>query len=678
MTAIPILKKIDIFISSPNDVELEREAIKRAIELLNRSVFIAEGYLLFPLAYEELVPPEIGQPAQIIIDQYMQEPEQCYMLICVLWTRMGTPFTHPITNQVYLSGTEYEFIKAYEANKKVGKPLVLLYRRELSDEGTNDPEQVEMVKAFFDRFNSEESNFVGLYKLYSSLDEFKNIVLEHIAKILREHPPDETLTTVKRPKMIEEERQLDTAIPKTTRVNQPTELWVQLCISGSVGFRNQLPKERTSEFDLSQEDINEQSLGVAFPIDSATGLPKSTVLFVDVVAPDFEIHTSRMAVEVEHGKDSARLLFSVVPKVVRAKSIVHVAIKQRMPEGIEVLVATTALYTRTVDEEVNNPVWSLIRNPIQTIGYLLPILNKASYMGDQQEYKMICANQQDYQDMMNAHIPIEIQKLMTKLTWWGSWEEEPEVAVALTKLGELAMPALLQSLRNERKVWGIIRALKEIGSLVFPFLTTAIADTDFIMRRNAALALGRIGGTLSVTPLIVALRDQNSSVRSAAASALEDLGRNAGSRPVAPLIAALSDEESTVRSAAALALGSIGDTQAVDVLISSLFDKDFEVRSSSSSALYRLGNAAIQAILAAGIEVIQALVEIEEAPKIIYASTGWMLRAIGEPAVGPLIEALHRNCDSKSFQYKRITGVLKSIGTPSALSALFKMGALPP
>jgi hypothetical protein len=377
MATPPLLKRVDVFISSPSDVGEEREAIKWAAEYLNRVMFIDEGYLLRPLEYLELVPPEMGQPAQVIVDRYLHEPDQCYLLVCVLWGRMGTPFTHPVTKQTYQSGTEYEFTKAYEAHKQSGKPLLLLYRRDPT--GADDLEQQLKVKALFERVTAAGAELIGLYRQYASVDEFRKIVVQHIVQVLHAHPPEDTPATVQRPPMIEEERRLDTAIPKTARVKQPTEFWVQLCVPSSPGFRDQLPEERTSEFELSQKDIGSQSLGIVFPTDVA-GLPEPTVLHVEVIAPDFEIASPRIALKVIHGRDSARLLFSLVPTAERAKSIVHVHVKQHMPEGVEVLVTAAALYVKTVSEEVASPVWSLFQSPLRTIRSLSSVVPEPDYL----------------------------------------------------------------------------------------------------------------------------------------------------------------------------------------------------------------------------------------------------------------------------------------------------------
>src|SRR5258706_15072590 len=97
MLSTPFLRRVDIFISSPSDVAAERKIVLGVIEKLNRLAYIKTKYVLNPLAYEHEVPPESGAPAQIIVDRYMGEPKDCYLVICILWVRMGTPFIHPET-----------------------------------------------------------------------------------------------------------------------------------------------------------------------------------------------------------------------------------------------------------------------------------------------------------------------------------------------------------------------------------------------------------------------------------------------------------------------------------------------------------------------------------------------------------------------------------------------------
>lgn len=82
-----------------------------------------------------------------------------------------------------------------------------------------------------------------------------------------------------------------------------------------------------------------------------------------------------------------------------------------------------------------------------------------------------------------------------------------------------------------------------------------------------AEALGKLGDTRAVEPLIAALQDEDVELRRAAAQALGEIG---DSRAVEPLIAALRDKDIELRRVAARALGEIEDAQAVEPLLATL------------------------------------------------------------------------------------------------------------
>ena len=84
-----------------------------------------------------------------------------------------------------------------------------------------------------------------------------------------------------------------------------------------------------------------------------------------------------------------------------------------------------------------------------------------------------------------------------------------------------------------------------------------------------------------------ALHDDDPCVRVMAVKFLERMSTSA----VLPLIDALKDEDSDVRWAAASALGTIGDASAAEALIEALRDKDLEVRQKVTEALGTLGDA---------------------------------------------------------------------------------------
>lgn len=113
-------------------------------------------------------------------------------------------------------------------------------------------------------------------------------------------------------------------------------------------------------------------------------------------------------------------------------------------------------------------------------------------------------------------------------------------ACVLASMGdhaEAAVPALLQALTDTT-----------------PIEAFACHQTASSPGLEAARALGAIGSTAAVEPLLQALRSANRDVRRNAALAL---GRIRDPRATDPLIAALRDEDALVREQAARALGRI-------------------------------------------------------------------------------------------------------------------------
>jgi HEAT repeat protein len=110
----------------------------------------------------------------------------------------------------------------------------------------------------------------------------------------------------------------------------------------------------------------------------------------------------------------------------------------------------------------------------------------------------------------------------------------------------------VESMKTQGDIGGLIEALRY--------------GKDHSVRFAAALALGKIGDTRAVKPLIRAFQDRDD-IREAAAVALGKIGHPSA---VEPLSALLNDTSWDVRGSAAKALGQIGDAQAVEPLIKAL------------------------------------------------------------------------------------------------------------
>ena len=121
-----------------------------------------------------------------------------------------------------------------------------------------------------------------------------------------------------------------------------------------------------------------------------------------------------------------------------------------------------------------------------------------------------------------------------------------------------------------------------------PLLIDCLGDPDWQVRRQAAEALGAIGDSAAVDPLIEVVSNRNGawSVRSAA---VRSLGRLADPRAVAPLIGLRNDMNAHVRHMAVIALGQIGTPETIEPLVAaSRSDADGATRFSAAEALRAL------------------------------------------------------------------------------------------
>ena len=182
----------------------------------------------------------------------------------------------------------------------------------------------------------------------------------------------------------------------------------------------------------------------------------------------------------------------------------------------------------------------------------------------------------------------------------------------LKDIGPLAIPLLMIALKNRdpqvrRKASCVIDhigdELRDIGDFraVEP-LIDALKDPRSVVRSHSVTALGKIGHPQALPAVRVALKTE--SVRSAldigvcyrAIEALHRLGETAGEI----LSPALQHPDTAIRRKAATLLGKTGEAGAVDLLIGALKDKHPRVRSRVAHALGRIGNPkAITALSAA-------------------------------------------------------------------------------
>ena len=135
---------------------------------------------------------------------------------------------------------------------------------------------------------------------------------------------------------------------------------------------------------------------------------------------------------------------------------------------------------------------------------------------------------------------------------------------AINALGEAkdasAVSPLIAILKDPKCGGTAANALAKIGQPSVAPLIAALKDNSPVVRKNAAIALGKIKDASAVKPLIAELNDDNPIVRRNAAIALGEIHDKSA---VEPLTAALRDGSPVVRRNAALALKDMGTSETV-------------------------------------------------------------------------------------------------------------------
>jgi HEAT repeat protein len=186
---------------------------------------------------------------------------------------------------------------------------------------------------------------------------------------------------------------------------------------------------------------------------------------------------------------------------------------------------------------------------------------------------------------------------LTRLLKHRDLDVQYGAAEALGEIGDSgAVEPLIAALKNDEYSgvrWKAAEALSKIGAPAVEPLIGALSHDDDDVRWKAAIALGEIGDPRAIEPLIIMLCDEDRFVRSRAAYALSMIGEPA----VDPLIRVLRDGDGNLRWGAAIALGKIQNPRAIEPLIRALADKYENVRAESAAALAAMGKPALGPLL---------------------------------------------------------------------------------
>ena len=164
-----------------------------------------------------------------------------------------------------------------------------------------------------------------------------------------------------------------------------------------------------------------------------------------------------------------------------------------------------------------------------------------------------------------------------------------EAVLALERIGDIrATEPLIQKLQDPDKTIQeeAITALGRIqDKKAVPALIQTLNNKFIGIRWRAAEALGKIGDPMATEPLIQKLQDPDQTIQEEAITAL---GRIQDKKAVPALIQTLNNPNSNLRSRAIESLGKIGDPIATESIIMTLHDTDKTIQEVAITALGRI------------------------------------------------------------------------------------------
>ena len=201
------MRTVRIFISSPGDVQDERQKARQVVEQLQRRY--AGRLKLVPVLWEDL-PLQADMSFQQGIDLVLSDEQGVDIAVFILWSRLGSPLgalVRKTDGTPYRSGTEREFDLMVQAREQSGgrKPTLLAYvrqdeagfKRVLSDQALPDLESLLQQRRLVDQFiqerfhDSASGANVRAYHTFQEPVTFATRLREHLRQKLDELLPEQ-------------------------------------------------------------------------------------------------------------------------------------------------------------------------------------------------------------------------------------------------------------------------------------------------------------------------------------------------------------------------------------------------------------------------------------------------------------------------------------------------------
>ncbi len=167
---------------------------------------------------------------------------------------------------------------------------------------------------------------------------------------------------------------------------------------------------------------------------------------------------------------------------------------------------------------------------------------------------------------------------------------------SIAAIGVEAVPILIDKFttKSARERWTVIWILQRIGSPAVPHLVNALKRPNGLVVQRVCWALGDIGDTASVEPIIGVTGHSRWQVRDQAIGALGKIGDRRADEAV---LFTLNDPIGQVRKAAVVSSGKLTIEHSIRQLIHALGDEFYGARLAAAEALLKMDTAKVMAAL---------------------------------------------------------------------------------
>lgn len=183
--------KLGIFVSSPGDVSDERIVARQVLERLR-------GEFSGRIDIETLFWEDEPLLSTGTFQQQIPRASSYNIVVCVLCSRLGTPIRGP-DGVSYNSGTEFEFLDAWNSFHERGTPDLMVYKsarvRQPEFKSLDDAHewfrQNDMLRAFIDqRLKNPDGTFKAAFHGFESPAQFEEKLETHLRKLILKRLPE--------------------------------------------------------------------------------------------------------------------------------------------------------------------------------------------------------------------------------------------------------------------------------------------------------------------------------------------------------------------------------------------------------------------------------------------------------------------------------------------------------